>query len=129
MVTPEGNESILLVEEEPIVRRVATKILGNQGYSVEDATNGKEALELLSKHSENHFDILITDLVMPMMGGRELVERFRETHPHTNVLYMTGYTDEDFAREGELESYCSIIQKPFTANTLAQQVRKILDLS
>jgi PAS domain S-box-containing protein len=124
---PEGKETILLVEDEPIVRRVATTILGNQGYEVVEATNGKVALEVISAHPTGHFDILFTDVVMPVMGGRELVEKFRETHPLTNVLYMSGYTDDDMLRKDVLSEKDAMIQKPFTPTTLAEKVREILD--
>ena len=106
---------------------MATTILGNQVYEVVEATNDKVALEILSTHPAGHFDILITDVVMPVMGGRELVEKFRETHPKTNNLYMSGYTDDDMLQQDVLNDNNVMIQKPFTPTTLAEKVREILD--
>ena len=102
--------------------------VGRDGYNpVQDREDGKVALEVLSAHPAGYFDILITDVVMPIMGGRELVEKFRETHPQTNVLYMSGYTNDDMLLQDVLDDKDAMIQKPFTPTTLAKKVREILD--
>lgn len=121
-----GNETILLVEDEKAVRNFAYHTLVELGYTVFDAANGKKALKLL-KRKRIHVDLLLTDMIMPEMNGRELASHLREISPTTLVLYTSGYTDSYIIRRNELESDMHFINKPYSVNDLAQKVREILD--
>ena len=102
-------------------------VLRELGYKVQEAANGEEALRFLDENSGLKIDLLITDLVMPHMGGKELAARLKITHPDTMVLFMSGYTGELIIRQGELEPGTTFIQKPFVPSVLARKVREILD--
>jgi len=121
-----GRETILLVEDDPTVRTVVLRMLGAQGYTVLDAENGAEALEIVDAHPAA-IPLVITDLVMRGLTGRETAAKIRERSPATRVLYMSGYTDDSALRSGSLESGSAFIQKPFGAADLARRVREILD--
>ena len=121
-----GNETILLVEDEDGVRKLARLALETYGYQVLEATNGREALEVISRHPDA-IQLVITDVVMPEMNGRVLVERIRETDPDMKVLFMSGYTDDSVVRHGVLEAREDFLQKPFTPVALAGKARDILD--
>lgn len=121
-----GKETIFLVEDEEIVRKLSKQILETCGYTVVEARNGAEALELC-KSSDQHFDLLLTDVVMPKMSGRQLVKHFTSLRPGVKVLYMSGYTDDSVLRNGVIAAGENFIQKPFTFNSLAGQVREMLD--
>jgi CheY-like chemotaxis protein len=122
-----GTETILLVEDEEMVRMLARRILEECGYSVLEAGNGAEALALCDKH-EGHIDMLMTDVVMPHMGGRELAERMAQMYPEMRILFTSGYTDDAVVRHGVIETGMNFIQKPFTPDGLAQKVREVLDI-
>ena len=124
---PEGTETVLLVEDEPSVRDVASHVLREQGYTVLEAGNGNEALNMVQAHSHGQIHLLLTDVVMPLMGGRELAGQIREIHPETAVLYTSGYTDDAIIRHGVLEADTEFIEKPFTPTDLARKVRELLD--
>lgn len=121
-----GRETILVVEDQDAVRAVVRKTLATHGYVVLEAGLGAEALEVVDGHS-TRIDLLLTDVVMPTMSGRELAERIRAIHPAIRVLYMSGYTDEAVVRNGILGSAVPFLQKPFTPNVLVQRVREVLD--
>jgi CheY-like chemotaxis protein len=123
---PRGTETILLVEDEEIVRSLAQQVLEGCGYTVIEAGNGAEALSLCEK-TDCQIDLLMTDVVMPQMGGRELVERFVHIYPQTQILFTSGYTDDEVVRYGVVEAGTNFIQKPFTPHGLALKVREILD--
>jgi two-component system cell cycle sensor histidine kinase/response regulator CckA len=123
---PRGTETILLVEDEEQVRQIAEVILENQGYQVLVAVNGEQALTLVEQH-DNDIDLMITDVVMPQMGGRELGERLSSSRPGMRVLYMSGYTDDAIVRHGLMDERLEFIEKPFTADGLARKVRMVLD--
>jgi CheY-like chemotaxis protein len=123
---PKGTETILLVEDEEIVRKLTLKILEECGYTVIEAANGVEALELCDK-GDCQFDLLLTDVVMPQMDGRELSERLKEILPNLRVLFTSGYTDDAVIRHGVIEVNTNFIQKPFSAEGLAHKIREILD--
>jgi len=125
-VLPQGTETILLVEDEDVVRTLTRQILEMCGYTVLEASNGIEALSLCEK-VDCHIDLLMTDVVMPQMGGRELSERFTQIYPHMRILFTSGYTDDAIVRHGVIEADTNFIQKPFTPDDLARKVRKILD--
>jgi two-component system, cell cycle sensor histidine kinase and response regulator CckA len=121
-----GSETILLVEDEETLRKLASSILEGYGYTVLSAGNGEEALQLLND-SPGIPRLLVTDVVMPKMGGRELSDRIQATHPDTRVLYMSGYTDNAIVHHGVLDPGVSYLPKPFTPKALARKVREVLD--
>ena len=124
---PAGTgETILLVEDDDGVRSLIEMVLREQGYRVLTANGGSRALELLEAHP-GPLDLLVSDVVMPGMGGRELVTRVHEKRPGLRFLYLSGYTDDAVVRHGILEADVAFLQKPFTPNALAQKVRKTLD--
>ncbi len=120
-----GTETILLVEDEDIVRNLSRHILEECGYKVIEAINGIEALQICAR--ECPIDLLLTDVVMPQMGGRELSERLREIIPDLRILFTSGYTDDEVVKHGVIEIDTNFIQKPFTPDSLAQKVREVLD--
>ena len=121
-----GTETVLLVEDEEVVRRLAREILSGNGYRVLEAGNGREAL-LLSEAHRGEIHLLLTDVVMPKMSGRELTGRIRPLRPGLRILYMSGYTDDAILRHGVLEDGIPFLQKPFTPEGLARKVREVLD--
>jgi PAS domain S-box-containing protein len=123
---PRGNESLLLVEDEEIVRQMMREILEMSGYQVLEAASGPEALAICQRH-EGPIHAVITDVVMPRMSGRELAERLRQLRPQTKVVYMSGYTDDAIVRHGVLDEGVTFIQKPFTPEAVARKVRQALD--
>jgi len=124
--TRRGSETILLVEDEDAVRGLASRILEKQGYRVIAAQHGREAMDIASRE-EGHIHLVLTDVVMPGMNGRGLVERLSGIRPRIKSLYMSGYTDDDIIRRGFIEPSKSFLQKPFTSDALLQTVRKVLD--
>jgi PAS domain S-box-containing protein len=121
-----GTETILLVEDEAVVRRLVAEILESNGYSVLQAADGPSALELLRRRSK-HVDVLLTDVVMPGMSGPEVAQAVTAMQPGTHVLYMSGYTGSAIDQHGLLEEGVAFLQKPFTADELAQAIRALLD--
>ena len=121
-----GSEKILLVEDEELVRDLSRKILESCGYTVTEARNGAEALEMY-RNGNDDFALLLTDVVMPKMSGRQLVKHLSDVRPGLKVLYMSGYTDDSVIRNGVISAGENFIQKPFTFNDLAGSVRAMLD--
>jgi signal transduction histidine kinase len=121
-----GTETILLVEDEPAVRELATLILQEQGYKVLEAANGQEALRLSQEHNEK-IQLLLTDVVMPGMGGKELAEQLDQTRSDLKILFMSGYADSIIAHHGVLELDIPFMEKPFSSHTLTYKVREVLD--
>ena len=124
---PRGTETVFLVEDEPMVRSMASQVLREQGYTVLESTNGVEALRVAEERASEELHLLLTDVVMPLMGGIDLAERLRKQHPETRVLFTSGYTYEADVRPDPLESGTDFIQKPFAPATLALKVREVLD--
>jgi CheY-like chemotaxis protein len=118
-----GDETVLLVEDEEAVRDLAARALKDFGYNVLCAGSGPEALELLSGHS-GRLDLLITDLIMPRMDGRQLAQKVRMVRPRAKLLFMSGYGGSNL--EIEVPGF-TVLQKPFTAFRLAKRVRQVLD--
>jgi len=124
--SPRGSETILLVEDEELVRKLARRVLEGHGYSVMVAGSGKAALELV-EGSEGRLDLLVTDVVMPGMSGRQLAEELRARQSLLKVLYVSGYTDDAIVRHGVLEQDVAFLQKPFGPEALLRKVRGVLD--
>jgi two-component system cell cycle sensor histidine kinase/response regulator CckA len=120
-----GPERILLVEDEPNVRRIARRILERNGYTVLEASNGSEALKVLERRQEP-IALVLTDLVMPEMGGRELASKLRIVSPTSRVLFMSGYTEDAVLRQSVMEPGAIFLDKPFTFETLIRKVREAL---
>lgn len=123
---PQGKETVLLVEDEPKVRDLADRLLRRQGYTVLTATNGEEALHVGQAY-EGEIHLLLTDMVMPQMNGKDLADRFKILRPDMKVIYTSGYTDKAIVHQGILDADIAFIQKPFTVMDLAQKVRAVLD--
>jgi two-component system cell cycle sensor histidine kinase/response regulator CckA len=123
--THRGTETILLVEDEKGVRELAREYLEMSGYTVIEAEDGHTALELASMHAGT-IHLLMTDVVMPGISGRELAERVKRLRPKINVLYMSGYTDQAVVHHGILDMDAVLLQKPFTLATLSSKLREIL---
>ena len=120
-----GIETILLVEDEPAVRNLSRRVLEERGYRVLEASSGKEALERI-RGEEGRIHLLLTDLVMPEMGGTELASRLEVEDPTMRVLFMSGYTDDAVVRNGLLGSGRAFLQKPFTPAMLVRKIRDVL---
>jgi len=123
---PRGNEVVLLVEDEASVREFSAAMLKRLGYRVLAAANGGEAILLAEKRSEP-IDLLLTDVVMPGMNGRELAERLQQSHPEAQVLFTSGYTEDVIVRRGVMDEVMHYIGKPYTMQALAEKVRRVLD--
>jgi two-component system cell cycle sensor histidine kinase/response regulator CckA len=121
-----GDETILLVEDEEVVRRLARKILASKGYHVLEAGRGTDAC-MISQGFDGQIDLLLTDVVMPSMNGKQVYEHVREGRPEIRVLYMSGYTGDVIVHHGVLEPGVDFVQKPFTVELLARRVREVLD--
>jgi two-component system cell cycle sensor histidine kinase/response regulator CckA len=121
-----GSETVLLVEDEEIVRKLIRDTLRRSGYTVVEAEDGAEAMRICERR-EAPVDIVVTDVVMPNMTGPELVERLATVQPDVKVLYVSGYTDGHMAPRGQLDSSTELLMKPFTPNLLARKVRELLD--
>ncbi len=123
---PGGTETVLLVEDEEAVRSMVSKVLQNKGYRVLEASHGNAALEVCDKF-EGPIHLMVTDVIMPQMSGRELAERLALMRPEMQVLYMSGYPDNTIVQHGVLEPGTAFLQKPFTINALELKVREILN--
>ena len=121
-----GGETILLVEDDEEVRQVALRILRKNGYHVLEASNGADALKV-AEAQETPVDLVVTDIVMPEMGGSELAERIREMQPDARILFTSGYTEDAAMRQSFLREGESFIEKPFTPASLSRRAREVLD--
>jgi CheY-like chemotaxis protein len=125
---PRGSETVLLVEDEGAVRAVNRHTLGRVGYTVLEAGDGKEALRVAAQH-RGTIHLLVTDVVMPGLGGRQLAEQLSVLRPELRVLYVSGYPDDAVVRHGILVGEVNFLQKPFPPVVLARKVRDVLDAS
>ena len=121
-----GSETVLVVEDEDLVRKLVRTILESRGYAVLDAHGGDEAFQVCRNH-QGPIHLLITDVVMPRMNGKEVAERLQSIYPEMSVLYVSGYTASAIDQHGVLEAGIRFLQKPFTPLVLANQVRELLD--
>ena len=125
-VKPGGGETIMVVEDDETVRRLACAVLRRQGYRIFEASNGNEALRVAAEMPEP-IDLVLTDGVMPGIAVGQLIANLRESRPRTHILIMSGHTNEAIVRRGILESDIPFLQKPFTGQVLLQKVRAVLD--
>jgi len=124
---PKGTESILLVEDEPGVRKIASTVLRELGYEVIEATVGEEALRIIRERNGKSIDLLVSDVIMPEMNGKELADQVLFSHPETKVLFISGYAADAIDQHGVSDESLNLLQKPFTASVLAAKVREVLD--
>src|SRR5689334_1666901 len=121
-----GTETLLLVEDEAAVRSSVRRLLEWHGYTVLEARNGAEALRVYEAHAED-IDLVLTDVVMPEMGGHELIERLRQRYPGVRVLFMSGYAERALTNDGSIPAGTGYLEKPFTVETLMRRLREVLD--
>ena len=126
MTAAGGSETILLVEDDALVRNLVRTVLRNAGYTILEAAHGHEALAIAQQHP-GVIDLLVTDVVMPQMGGRELAEQLSQVRRQIKVLFMSGYTDDAVVRHGLLMARVDLLSKPFSPLKLAAKVREVLD--
>jgi two-component system, cell cycle sensor histidine kinase and response regulator CckA len=122
-----GTETILVVEDDLSVRLLAVKGLQAQGYTVLAAINGQDALRVVGEHKAEPIALVITDVIMPQMGGKVMAEWLKTTYPNLRILFTSGYTDDAIVREGILNPGVAFIAKPYTPTNLARKVREMLD--
>jgi PAS domain S-box-containing protein len=128
VTTPEaigGTETILLVEDEESVRQLVRDTLAAKGYEVLEGENGEAGIAAAAGH-RGRIDLVITDVVMPGLGGREMIKQLAETRPETKVLYLSGYTEDAIISDGSIETGTAFLQKPFTLQSLSRKVREVL---
>jgi two-component system cell cycle sensor histidine kinase/response regulator CckA len=121
-----GTETVLLVEDEATLRMLVSEVLQDCGYTILEAQDGMEALRV-SEEYQGPIDVLMTDVVMPNMGGRELAERISARRPDTKMIFLSGYTDDAVVRHGVLSADVAFLQKPFSSDALRQKIRTVLD--
>jgi two-component system, cell cycle sensor histidine kinase and response regulator CckA len=121
-----GTETVLVVEDEAMVRALARRFLEMNGYRVLEASNGPEALRISREYKEP-IHLMLTDVVMPRMSGREVAFQLAVERPETKVLYMSGHTEDAIIHHGVLEKGVALLNKPFTKDALAARVRSVLD--
>jgi signal transduction histidine kinase len=126
---PRGTETLLVVEDEPSVRHLARGVLEAQGYEVLSATNGQDALHVAREHRGAPIRLVVTDVIMPLMGGKVMAEWLKTTYPDLKILFTSGYTDDAIAQHGVLDAGVEFLAKPYTPATLARRVRELLDAS
>ena len=124
--THSGTETILIVEDESVVRELSGRVLEDLGYVVVLASHPQEGLDYVEQYT-NHIDLLITDVIMPGMSGKDLADRALELRPNLRVLYISGYTDDAIVDHGVLSPELDFLAKPFTPGVLGQKVRQVLD--
>jgi len=124
---PRGTETLLLVEDEPGLRRLAQRVLEAQGYTVLLAANGQDALHVAREHKGAPIRLVVTDVIMPQMGGKVMAEWLKITYPGLKILFTSGYTDEAMAQHGVVKAGIDFLAKPFTPAAFARKVRELLD--
>ena len=124
---PVGTETILLAEDDPSLLEMSANLLRRLGYNVLTAANGIEALSLKNQRDIGHIDLLLTDIVMPHMSGKELSDRILAIYPHTKILFTSAFTENAIVQQGILNKGVKVLQKPFTPSALANKVREALD--
>jgi len=122
-----GTETLLVVEDEPSLRQLACRVLEAQGYTVLSAANGQDALRVAREHKGSPIRLVVTDVIMPLMGGKVMAEWLKTTYPDLKVLFTSGYTDDAISEHGVLEPGVAFLPKPYTPTILAHKVREMLD--
>ncbi|MFZ2641898.1 MAG: response regulator [Verrucomicrobiia bacterium] len=121
-----GSETVLLVEDEDRVREFAVRLLRDAGYAVLEARNGTDALRVLHEQVSRTIDIMVTDVIMPQMGGKELADQLKQLRPGTRILFVSGYTGDALDNSGVLQTGAAFLEKPFSAARLTQKIREVL---
>lgn len=124
---PRGSETLLVVEDDPSVRHLAVEVLQNQGYHVLHAINGQDGLNLAQSHQGPPIRLVITDVVMPVMGGKVMSEWLKVTYPGLKILFTSGYTDDVISHHGVLDDEVDFLPKPYDPATLSRKVRDLLN--
>ncbi len=124
---PRGTETLLVVEDDPAVRHLATEVLQTQGYVVLPAINGQDGLNLARAHQGPPIRLVVTDVIMPLMGGKVMSEWLKMADPDLKILFTSGYTDDAIAQHGVLDADVEFLPKPYTPATLTRKVRELLD--
>jgi CheY-like chemotaxis protein len=124
---PRGTETLLVVEDEPAVRHLACDVLRAQGYEALSATNGQDGLHVARQHKGVAISLVITDVIMPRMGGKVMAEWLKSSFPGIKILYTSGYTDDAITHHGVLDPGVDFLPKPYTPASLAHKVRTMLD--
>jgi CheY-like chemotaxis protein len=124
---PPGTETLLVVEDDPSLRHLACGVLEAQGYEVLTAANGQDALRVAREHKGSPIRLVITDVIMPLMGGKMMAEWLQTTYSDLKILFTSGYTDDALAQHGVLENGVEFLSKPYTPAILARKVRAMLD--
>jgi two-component system, cell cycle sensor histidine kinase and response regulator CckA len=122
-----GTETLLVVEDEPSVRYLARQVLEAQGYDVLSASNGQDGLRVAREHKGSPIRLVVTDVIMPLMGGKAMAEWLKTTYPELKILFTSGYTDDAVAPQGVLEPGVAFVPKPYTPGVLTRKVREMLD--
>jgi two-component system cell cycle sensor histidine kinase/response regulator CckA len=124
---PRGTETLLVVEDEPAVRHLASGVLESLGYNVLRANNGQDGLRMAQEHTGSLIRLVVTDVVMPLMSGKVMAEWLKATYPDLKILFTSGYTDDIISKHGVLEPGVAFLPKPYNPASLAQKVRAVLD--
>jgi DNA-binding NtrC family response regulator len=124
----DGNERIIIIEDDEALRKIIVRTLEKYGYEVFAARSGKEAMELFSSDGQKKFDLLITDVIMPEMSGKDAADRFVEMFPGLKVIFISGYTDSIIVNHGIKNGERVFLQKPFSPEEIARKVRDTLDV-
>jgi len=124
---PRGTETLMVVEDDPSVRYLAANVLEAQGYTVLRSSNGQDGLRLASEHKGSPIRLVVTDVIMPLMGGEAIAKTMKATYPDLKFLFTSGYTDDALAQHGVLEMGVAFLPKPYTSASLVRKVRAILD--
>ena len=125
-MAPQGDETLLVVDDDKSILNLIIDTLQPLGYNINEATSAEEVLEFVER-SDGKFDLLLTDMVMPGMNGRELAGSVKEKYPETKVIFMSGYTSDMIVKEGGLQEGEIFIQKPLSPMNLAGRIRQLLD--
>lgn len=124
---PRGTETLLFVEDEPAVRHLACSVLEAQGYNVLRANNGEEGLRVALNLKGQPIRLVVTDVIMPLMGGQEMAQRLKSAYPNLKIIFTSGYTDDAIAHHGVLDPGVAFLSKPYAPAILARKVREVLD--
>ena len=122
-----GSETVLLVEDEDPVREFTVHLLREAGYTVLEARNGADALRVLEEQANRKIDVMVTDVIMPKMGGKELADQIKRLRPDTRILFISGYTGDALDNSGVLQSGAAFLEKPFSATRLTQKIREVVE--